>query len=280
MVEAIYEVCRYTLDNLSKDDKEGFNTLRYTLEPYIYHYHIQHHMPVFNKEWVDYLPPRESKNAIVIIERRMHPNFEFILKNIAWACPQLSVYLFCSDVNEPYLRALLGDKAHAYHIQAVFKGLGTMEEGKVEYSRFLTSADTYRMIKAEYMMTIQMDNFIRRKISDCYFIGDYWGNPWAWNDNSPGGGGATIRRISKMIELCEAEGPCRAEEAEDWWFATRILKSGEYPPLMIRGFIFMESIPCENPVCVHQFWTFIHNYINKTREENISFLRTILSLCA
>lgn len=277
MVEAFYEVARYTLDHCPIDEKERFSHLRYTLEPHIYHYLIQQHMPVFNEVWRDYLPPRESKNAFVIIERRMHPNFEFILKNLAWAGPHLSVYLFCSDVNEPYIRAILGEKAETYHIHAVFKGLGTVEEGKAEYNRFLTTADTYRMIDAKYIMTVQMDNFIRRKIHDTYFIGDYWGNPWAWEQDSPGGGGGTIRRVKKMIEVCEADGPC-LDSNEDSWISERIIKHGEYPPLIIRGLVFMESIPADNPVCIHQFWTFLHNYMIHPRDQIISMLRHILSL--
>lgn len=277
MIEAFYEVANYTLHNSPMNKAEHFSHLRYTLEPYIYHYLIQEHMAVFNETWKDYLPPQEAKYAVVIIERRMHPNFEFILKNVAWAGQQLSVYIFCSDVNEKYIRAILGKKATAYHIHPVFKGIGTVQEGKAEYNRFLTSVDTYRMINAEYMMTIQMDNFIRRKIHDTFFIGDYWGNPWAWKQNSPGGGGGTIRRVAKMIELCEAEGPC-LDDNEDTWIAERIMKKGEYPPLAIRGIIFMESIPADHPVCIHQFWTFLHNYITQSREETISRLRHILSL--
>lgn len=277
MVEALYEVAWLSLNHAPEKEDERLNYLRYTLEPHIYNYLIEKHMPIFNETWKTYLPPKNAKNACVIIERRLHHNFEFILKNISWAAPQLSVYLFCSDMNESYIRAILGDKVNHYNIHPVFKGIKTVQEGKAEYNRFLTSAHTYRMINAEYILTIQMDNFIRRKIHDIFFIGDYWGNPWAWNMRSPGGGGGTIRRISKMIELCEAEGPC-IDDNEDSWIADRIINNGLYPSLQIRGTIFMESIPSDHPVCIHQFWTFIHNYIKCPREEAISILKHILSL--
>ena len=51
MVEALYEVANYTLHHSPINEAEYFSHLRYTLEPYIYHYLIQEHMPVFNETW-------------------------------------------------------------------------------------------------------------------------------------------------------------------------------------------------------------------------------------
>jgi hypothetical protein len=279
-MEALYAVARLEYATAPSDEGERLDRYRTTLEPYLYHYLLEHHLPTLNAFWETYLPPRESRHAFVLVERRPHPNFEFILKNIAWAGPTFSVYLFCSDANAPFLRAILKDKAPHYHILPVFQGLGTREQGKADYNRFLTDAASYRqMAPAEYIMTVQMDMFFRQKIPEEVFQGDYWGNPWAWDQDSPGGGGGTIRRVAFMTALCEEYGP-GGEENEDSWLGRHTIQTGGvYPPALIRGVFFMESIPAEHPYVLHQFWTFLDGYMKLPREECTAYWKHLLTLC-
>lgn len=199
-----------------------------------------------------------------------------ILKNIAWAGSQMSVYIFCSDVNIGFIKAILGAKASSYTIKAVFTSLGTSESGKNDYNTFLTSAATYKMINAEYIITVQMDTFFRRSIPDEIFTGIYWGNPWAWKSDYAGGGGATVRKVVDMIRICETN--TNHGDNEDSWLADRINENGDYlPPLSFRAEMIMESLPSNNPVILHQFWTFLDQYMGFPNTAFIGYWKHLLS---
>jgi hypothetical protein len=123
-----------------------------------------------------------------------------------------------------------------------------------------------------------MDTIFRQKISTEIFYGDYWGNPWAWKPNYPGGGGATVRRIAYMINICDNIINHRAE-AEDSWFSERILETnGVFPPLSFRNEIIMESMPAKDPYILHQFWTYLHNYMNLPKEAFIQYWKHLLTI--
>ncbi len=277
-IDTIYEVAHQLYHTAPTEEAERLDLFRLTLEPYIYHYLIEKYMAKLNAIWETYLPPYESENAFVIVERRPHPNFDFILKNMAWACPTMSVYLFCSDANEAFIRSILQEKAPHYHILPVFKGIGTRQHGKTEYNHFFTSADSYRMIRAKYIMTIQMDVLIRRKLKPFLFSADYYGNPWGWKKNVPGGGGVTIRRVEKMIELCERYGSS-GDDNEDNWISHRIVEmGGAVPKWDMAGCILMESIRTDHPFTLHQFWTYLHQYMQMDRSKCISYWSHLLSL--
>ncbi len=283
LMEQIYEVAKLEYANRLPIEMLRLDRYRLVLEPYIYHYLIERTLPTLNKFWETYLPPKKARQAFVIVERRHHPNFEFILKNIAWAAPTMSVYIFCSDVNRKFIEAILGDKASHYNISEAFVGQGSRNQGKTEYNNFFTNADSYRKIDAEYIMTVQMDNFFRRKLPlHVVFIGDYWGNPWAWNTNAPGGGGATVRRVQTMIELCDKfRPPPRADmnDNEDSWMCEHLLKiKGDYPPIAYRRQVIMESVAVEDPYIIHQFWTFMEQYMPMSKKDFTAYWSHLLSL--
>jgi hypothetical protein len=39
----------------------------------------------------------------MLVEGRIHQNMWFILRNMAWAGPEMAVYIFCSDQNYDYI---------------------------------------------------------------------------------------------------------------------------------------------------------------------------------
>lgn len=278
-MEAIYEVVCLEHSRRSHDPRKQLDTYRTVLEPYIYHYLIERNMSYLNEFWKTYTPPKEAKNAFVLVERRAHPNFEFLLKNIAWADPKNSVYIFCSDLNIKFIHAVLGDKAEHYKIIPIFKGDVPREQGKMEYNKLLTSSFFYRMIKADYVLTVQMDTFFRRKLPPEIYTGDYWGNPWAWKPHIPGGGGATVRRVKKMIELCDTFKYDEIEGGEDSWFSYNLMKmNGEYPSQKMRTEFIMESCVTMEPYILHQFWTYVEQYLSLPKEHFVRFWSSLLEL--
>ena len=257
---------------------DRLHSFRTELEPYIYHYLIEQYGLRLNAVWESYVPPLKSDKAYVLVERRAHPNYPFLLKMMAWAAPHLSVYLVCSDENFEFIKAILGDKIEHFNIIVAYSGEVDRDQGRAEYNQLLTDASFYEQIDAEYMVTMQMDVFLRRKLTDDLFCGDYWGAPWGWRQENAGGGGATIRRVQKMIEICKAErddplAPCK--EGEDSWIADRIQ---DFPSLDFRCAHIMESMPAEDPEIVHQFWTFLDNYDIQDRAQCTENMKRILTI--
>ncbi len=251
---------------------------RNVLEPYIYLHLTEHYGKMLQEHWESYRPPGESEHAFVIVERRAHPNFRFILQNMAWAAPHMAVYLFCSDENLAFIKAILGDKYESFHIIEAFQGDVSREEGKIGYNDVMTDYRFYESISAKYILTIQMDNIIRRKIPASMFVGDYWGNPWAWRCHDAGGGGATVRRVAAMIELCKKHRPDPTIDVpplEDAWIAERTIS---FPNFEFRRTHLMESVPTENPVVLHQFWTFTDMYLEIPRHEIVKYWTHLLTL--
>ena len=275
-LHAIYEVAN--IERKKHPDKSILDANRQTLEPYIYMYLMESYGPMLEAHWKTYVPPKKSENVFMIAERRAHPNFRFILQNIAWAGPDMAVYLFCSDENLAFIEALLGDKKVHFHIIPVFIGNPDREQGKISYNNLLTDYRFYQRIDANYVLTVQMDNIFRKKIDPLMFVGDYWGNPWHWKPSAPGGGGATVRRINAMIELCRTHRPdpnSLFEGIEDNWFCNHVTA---YPDLSFRAQHMMETVIVEDPYILHQFWTFAHEYLHLSRDKFIETWRKLLTI--
>jgi len=254
--------------------------LRYILEPYVYNYLLVTYGPALDRFWKTYRPPKKADNAFVIVERRPHPNFWYILRNIAWAAPQMSVYIFCSNENEDFIRTLLGDKAEHYNIIRAFQGNPPREKAIQDYNNFYTDYRNYEMMDAKYIMTVQMDIFVRRRLDMQMFMTDYYGNPWAWKQEDPGGGGATVRRVAKMIEICRRWRPDPSIDcpiSEDGWINEKIIECGTWPEVGIRGTVFMETLLQNNPYVVHQTWSFTDVVLKEGRETFLGLWRNLLT---
>jgi hypothetical protein len=257
--------------------EEERRTIRTNIEPYIYNYLNQKFYTKLQSHWETYMPPLQSKQAYVIVERRCHPNFDFVLKNIAWANPNMSIYIFCSDYNEKFVYSLLGDKVKNVNIILAFSGEGT-NIGVKDYNKLLCSKEFYERFHpyTEYILTIQMDVFIRRKFNDI-FVGDYWGAPWQWKEEAAGGGGATVRKVSTMLDICKNnindEG-----YPEDSWFSEKVAEMGCYLPDIEFRTRIMESLFVEDPIIVHQFWTFISSMLDESFSDTVSYIEKILTI--
>ena len=276
MLAAAYEVAK--IESKKHDHTARLDIYRNVLEPYFYSHLTENYGNMLQEHWDSYRPPLTSEHAFVIVERRAHPNFRFILQNIAWAAPHMAVYIFCSDENLAFIEAILGDKINSFHIIEAFQGDVSREEGKIGYNDVMTDYRFYESISSRYILTIQMDNIIRRKIPASMFVGDYWGNPWAWRTHAAGGGGATVRRVAAMIELCKKHRPDPTIDVpplEDAWIAER---THSFPDFEFRRAHLMESIPTNDPVILHQFWTFTDAYIVTPRDNVVTYWTHLLTL--
>ena len=292
-LESIYEVAIEEHNRWSKlrpqskqevteIQRKRLDSFRLSLEPHIYNYLIEKYGKKLSDFWQTYSPPKKANRSIVIVERRSHPNFWFILRNIAWAAPHLAICIFCSDENINFVKSLVGDKLHNFNIVVAFTGQASRERGKKEVDNLLSNYKFYDFIDSEYIITAEMDTFFRRKIPDTMFEGTYWGNPWPWVPSTPGGGGVTIRNVKKLAAHCKKIRPDTSidlETAQDAWLSdTTYAEKEEFPDIRFRAMHIMESLPSPNPVAVHQFWTYLDSYEISNKERFIENLERILTI--
>jgi hypothetical protein len=251
---------------------------RCDLEPYVYNYLESNYGNQLTEFWKTHQFPEISMYAWVIVERRCHPNWWFVLRNIAWAGPHMSLYIFCSDENIEFLKSLLGEKAANVHLLPVFRGFATRDEGVHQMCKLMTHPEFYKLINAEYILTFQTDCFFRKKVPQGVFVGDYYGAPWGWSPEEMGGGGVTVRNVQRMIELCSKE-PLPEGIAEDGWISGLVKKyGGNVPSDQIRFNAFCENFLSPDPIGVHQFWTFLHNFKMDEPEKFKQNIENILKL--
>lgn len=264
-------------------NKKMLDSFRLTLEPHVYQYLVWNYGKALDSFWKTYIPPKKSNVAFVLYERRPHHNLWFLLRNMAWANPNASVYIFCSDLNRHYIEMLLGDKKDHFNIIEYIHGAATRENGKINYNKNFTQRNLYSKIHAEYIITTQVDTFFRKRFTNELCIGSYWGNSWVWNQTAPGGGGITVRKISDMLkilpEVNDDEDINKLEGYEDSWISAKIMEMNlPYPPYEIRRSYLMENEPALDPIGVHQFWTFILNFNPNNPQLFIETVKNTLTL--
>jgi hypothetical protein len=264
--------------------KETLHFYRVQLEPYIFNYLNYTYGKKLDDFWKTHQFPKKSKYAFVIVERRIHPNWWFVLRNIAWAAPHLSLYIFCSDINYEFIKSILGDKATNVNIQIWFKGINSVEEGFKEYSLTFLMPQFYKLIDAEYFINFQMDSYFLQKIPDWIFQGTYYGSPWCWSAHRAGNGGLAVRNTKLLTELCTKElNNIFDNGGEDTFISDALIKHNfKYPEFDFRIKVFQENFPTEYiPIGTHQFWTYISNYNLSDRDiftKNIKKLLTLIDL--
>ena len=270
--KAICGMWHITQNELREKSTKMLSNLRNKLEPFVFNALEEGYGNKLTAFWKTYTPPKKAKRAYMLVEGRIHPNMWFVLRNMAWAGPDMSVYIFCSDQNYDYIMGLLGDKALHFNVIVAFKGDPPKEQAWQEFVNLYTSYKTWEMIDAEYALLIQMDVFLRKRLDDCLFKYDWYACRWAWKINEPGGG-ISICRVQKMISILKEHRPnididCPISSDE---FINRIIQvNGTYPPLMENIQNLMESMHAItgdgykqlliNPYAVHQPWTFSYTF--------------------
>jgi len=253
-----------TDEEIEKWRKDTLSFFRNQIEPYVFNYLNHTHGYKLDEFWKTHQFSKKYKYAFVIVERRVHPNWWFILRNILWAAPHFSLYIFCSDMNYDFITTLLGDKVENVHIHKWFKGIADKEKGYMESNVTFKLAGFYKLIDADYCITVQMDSYFLQKIPDWIFTGAYYGAPWGWNPSMAGNGGLSVRNIKNMIEMCEKEieKVNNNNDGEDKFFSEAIEKYNyNFPPYEFRVKVLQENFPIDSiPIGIHQFWTFINNF--------------------
>jgi hypothetical protein len=203
--------------------------------------------------------PTTSINTVLLVERREHPNIEFVLHNFMYFCKGFSLTIVCSDTNEGYIRRILGKHEDSTTILPLFKGFGTREEGIDDYNRLFTTKSFWESINAEYILSIQTDCYLRKPLPPILWTVDYVASPWKWKPTMVGGSGLTFRKKDCVIDICKLS--YKTAGGEDVYFSRGcIILQKKVLSFEEQVDIFSESCMSDDPVGVHQWWTYATPY--------------------
>lgn len=247
----IFDEFQGLVETLSDSDR---HKKRIELEKLIYSTLKSKYSAALKKAWETWNPSTGSNKKIVLIERRIHENLEFLLHNSAWAGQEgeWNIAIVCSDLNLPYIQAIVGKKN--IQLLPIFKGNPPPQQAKEEYNKLLQSSEFFEMFQEEYLCLVEMDCYFRKQIPDSVITCDYIAAPYAWNKKEAGGG-LSFRRKSVMLEICK-EFPVKLP-AQDIYASNGMNILGySMPPVLYSKDIVAESILDADPIGVHQWWTF------------------------
>jgi hypothetical protein len=231
-----------------------------------------------------------------LIEFRILPHLEFIIKNTIIKLPNWKHSIVCGNINYEFIKKIstsiceLNDTSNAINIIKLdISNLSTSE-----YSQLLLTTDFWNNFKGEKLLLYQEDTYLFHSNNIERFLEyDYIGASWPINQddniNGVGNGGFSLRSKSKMIECINKVDPfndlklgastinyMRASNnnfiPEDVFFSKSMLdfKIGKVATRNIANQFSQETQSCYNPIGGHNFWlannnkTFFTNLVLET----------------
>ncbi len=233
------------------DAKTHFHRLRMTLEPIIFNYFIKKYLPTLKVWWQNYKLPLVSDRAIVIYETRTLPHLEFHILNTCYFARNWSLIIYCSHENIDEIYRILGPNRFRATVRLIEKDDRSPRD---RYISFYKSRQFWESIPATYALCAEIDSYLRKPIPETIRDYDFVCARWPWHSHICGGSGLTIRRVSAMLRICD-ELPGHAEQYDDLdsWAAYGVKDLG----LTYNNTMFMEAARIEDPVGLHQWWTFM-----------------------
>lgn len=244
---------------------------RMSLDPLIYDCLKQKYGAKLEAFWKDYTVPTDADSTIVLIERRIHPNLAFLLYNAAYFARGWNIVLICSDMNLDYCKKICGSKA--VDIRPWFQGNPSPELGKKEYNDLQKQVELYESLPGDFLLFLEVDCYLRKPIPQEWKQYDLIAAPYEWDEEAVGGG-FSYRNKKAMIEVCK-------QYKNDVWAAdTYAYKGMKYLGYKIPSFetgitYVAESCIYEDPIGVHQWWTFFFPNQTEGAEE---IFHSLLSL--
>ena len=229
---------------------------RVRIEPLVFDILKKKYSAKLDTFWETYTPPQTSDRCVLIVERRIHENLEFILKNAAYFCRGWSLCFVCSDLNLDYCRAIAGKNVQYINFIVAFNGNPDRDTGRKEFSSLLKNADFYAGMKWKHLIFTQEDAYFRRAVPEKMLNYDFISCPAFW-DTSMMVGGISYRNRDAMVRVCN-------EFKEDiFWEDCFIDKGTKALGLRRPDFdealdYFCESCFSDDPVGVHQWWTYFY----------------------
>jgi len=230
-----------------------------------------HGIPIIrniNIEEVEQQPELET----FLIEFRILPHLEFIIKNTIIKLPNWKHTIICGNINYEFIRNISISNV----INIIKLDIDNLTTS--QYSRMLLTKDFWNNFKGEKLLLYQEDTYLFHsnnieKFLDYDYIGASWPERQDDNINGVGNGGFSLRSKSKMIECITRVDPFKDLKLgistinymrssnndfipEDVFFSKSMLdfNIGKVASRNIANQFSQETQPCINPIGGHNFW--------------------------
>jgi hypothetical protein len=227
-------------------------------------------------------PPNGNKLGICLIEFRKHEWIRYVLYQIAniYGNTDTSLYIVHGTKNAAFVREIVKDWKHVQFIGYPYENI-TREK----YAELCCDETFYKHFKTEFMLKMEWDSFIRKRIPDHFFNYSYVGAPWTGypNDypNNPhirvgnklvGNGGFSLRNVKRMIEVCHSF-PKPAKLGEDVHL-TNCLEDHEIPSVDLAKTFSVEWVFDPDPVGIHQVFKIFPTFVFMRWFKNTEYSNT------
>jgi hypothetical protein len=235
------------------------STFRTQLEPVVYDKLRKMYMDVLKSNWQSRSGfSSDPKNTIFLYETRCHPNLEFLIYNVYYFTHGWAFLFYCTEQVKSFVKDILGKQADSitFHVMDDPSN-DTYITNRSTYNELLRSLSFWESLHKRgisHVMSIETDCYLRKHFMESVDEYDYIASRWAWSQECPGGGGLTVRRVTKALEIFE-KCPVLNEElwAQDAWFSSGIMEVGG----VVEDSLFAESTINPDATGLHQWWSFI-----------------------
>jgi hypothetical protein len=242
------------LQTAEQIDNDLRHQKRIKLEPLIFDILKKKYGRALDEFWETTGPTIHPDKCILLIERRIHENLEFCIKNAAYFGRDWTLGIVCSSVNLEYIKTILGKHAANVVLFPLFNGSPGRDEARHEYTQLLTNPSFYKLLPWKNIITMQTDSYFRKPIPADVLAYDYIAAPASW-DLSSMVGGLSYRNRDAMIRICEEFK--EVIPSEDLFLDTGAKTLNlRRPPFETALEYVCESVMYDDPVALHQWWTF------------------------
>lgn len=250
MTETLHIFDEFLEENLTNEQR---HQKRVRLEPLLFDILKAKYGKQLRENWMKNPPPKIAEKCILIIERRIHENLEFVFHNAVQYGKGWSICFVCSDINLEYCRAITQDHPNI-HFLPIFKGSPSYTDARNEYTKLLSTSGFYEILPWNHLCILQTDSYLRKQIPDSVLDYDYIASPALW-DEANLVGGLSFRKKEAMIRITK-----EFQEdipSEDLFISKGCTALGLKKPSFEDAMLYCaESCLYEDPVGVHQWWTF------------------------
>jgi len=191
----------------------------------------------------------------VIVEPRIHPNFEYVCKNVLrFTDEQWGLHIFHGKDNEAFVKQCLNTVSNVKYTN--------LEKGNLtihDYNKLMTSNDRYHtLIDSEVFLVFQTDSCLLREGINEFVQYDYVAAPWCESPTDRGGvvfgnGGLSLRNKDMCMRICNKYE--HKTESEDMYYSIHMRTEMANLPTRDKASEFsIENCTCEKhiPVGIHQ----------------------------
>ena len=209
--------------------------------------------------------PNGNRLGICVIEFRQHQFMKHVLLQIAriYGGTDVSLYIVHGKNNAKYMKDILHDWVNVQYIKYDVDSLD-----KYEYADLCCKDEFYRNFNTKFILKMEWDSYIRKRIPEIFFNYAYVGAPWTGYPNDypdnphikvgnklVGNGGFSLRNVQRMIELCANNPKTNRKLGEDVHI-TNCLRYEEICEYELAKSFAVEWVYHEDPIGLHKVWCF------------------------